>query len=163
MKSNQVWLRFERKQCFGLKEARGRQNRVFEKLPLCAHLKTKNLLILQDSYSRSTCELLAKFLKCTGQVPRKVVSRKALVRESRNSLCKILEEMKIYFLIFATKVRGTLLATYLQKCFQRSFSKKHFQKLIKHSKIFLGLIIQQLSIHISHLNMYNHTNKIGIH
>ena len=163
MKSNQVWLRFERKQCFGLRKALGRQNRVFEKLPLSALLKTENPFISRDSYSQSTCKLFAKFLKCTRQVLQEAISRKALVRESRNSLCKILEEMKIYFLIFATKVRGTLLATYLQKCFQRSFSKKHFQKLIKHSKIFLGLIIQQLSIHISHLNMYNHTNKIGIH
>ena len=79
-----------------------------------------------------------------------------------------------------TKVQDTLLATYSQKCFLRSSStkqnlvfwknfqnksdtQKHFQKQIKHSKIFLGLIIKQLSIYISHLNTYNHTNEIGIH
>jgi len=94
-----------------LRKALGRQNRVFEKLPLSALLKTENPFISRDSYSQSTCELLAKFLKCTRQVLQEAVSRKALVRESRNSLCKILEEMKIYFLIFTTKVRDTLLAT----------------------------------------------------
>ena len=51
-----------------------------------------------------------------------------------------------------------------QKHFQNaSETQKHFQKQIKHSKIFLGLIIKQLSIHISHLNTYNHPNEIGIH
>ena len=44
-----------------------------------------------------------------------------------------------------------------------SIHTSHFQKQIKHSKKFLGLINKKLSIHTSHLNMYNHKNKIDIH
>ena len=49
------------------------------------------------------------------------------------------------------------------KTFKTKVTKKHFQKQIKYSKIFLSLIIKQLSIHTSHLNTYNHTNEIDIH
>ena len=45
----------------------------------------------------------------------------------------------------------------------KSDTKKYFQKQIKQSKIFLSLIIKQLSIHKYHLNTYNHTNEIDIH
>ena len=48
---------------------------MFEKLSLCASLKTENLLILQDRYSRGTCEFLTKCLKCTGVVSREAISR----------------------------------------------------------------------------------------
>ena len=44
-----------------------------------------------------------------------------------------------------------------------SIQTSHFQKQIKHSKNILGLINKELSIHTSHLNTYNHTNKIDIH
>ena len=155
MKSNEFWLRFEWKGCFGLRETRGRQNRVFEKLSLCASLKTENPLILRDRYSWGTCEFLAKCLKCTGQLSQEAISREWLARELRDSLCKILEEMEIHFLIFATWVRETLLAKMpIQEFFNKtdlafwknfqniSDTPKHFQKQIKHLKIFLGLIIK---------------------
>ena len=44
-----------------------------------------------------------------------------------------------------------------------SIHTSHFQKQIKHSKIILGLIDKELSIHTSHLNMNNYINKIDIH
>ena len=119
-------------------------------------------------------------LKCTGQVSREVVSHEALARESGNSLCKILEEMEISFLIFVVRLQDSFFCDLLAKMpLDEFFSKidlafwkksqntsgtqKHFQKQIKYSKTFLDLIIEQLSIHISHLNMYNHTNEMGIH
>ena len=102
------------------------------------------------------------------------------MRELRKSLCKILEEMKISFLIFAVRLRDSfswdLLAkmplneffnkTYLdfwKKSQNTSETQKHIQNQIKYLKIILGLIIKQLSIHKSHLNTYNHINEIGIH
>ena len=127
-------MRFDGKWCFGLREARRRQNKSFEKLPPCVCLKTENPLISWDSYSRSTCELPAKSLKCTGQFLWEAVSREGLARESQNSVCKILEEIKIHFLIFATRVQDTLLATYSQKCFFKSFSTKQISFLEKLSK-----------------------------
>ena len=119
-------------------------------------------------------------LKCTGQVSREVVSHEALARESGNSLCKILEEMEISFLIFVVRLQDSFFCDLLAKMpLDEFFSKidlafwkksqntsgtqKHFQKQIKYSKIFLGLIIKKLSIHKSHLNMYNQTNEIVIH
>ena len=40
----------------------------------------------------------------------------------------------------------------------------HFQKQTKRKKIYLfGLMHIWLSTHTSHLNMYKHTNEIGIH
>ena len=142
---------------------------VLKKLPLCTPLKTENSLISRDSYSQSTYELLTKCLKCTGQVSWEAISHEVLMRESRNSLCTILEEMKIHFLIFATRMQDTLLATHSRNTFGGVFqqnrfgfleklskfqntsdTQKHFQKQIKYSKIFLGLIIKRLSIHISH-------------
>ena len=142
--------------CFGFREARGRQNKDFEKLTLCAPLKTKNTLISRDNYSRTTREWPA--------------------RESQDSLYKILEESENHFHIFATWLWETLLAKMLTKeffnktdlAFGKNFQntsdkQKHFQKQIKYSKIFLSLIIKQLSVHKSHLNTYNHTNEICIH
>ena len=38
------------------------------------------------------------------------------LKESRNSLCKILEELEIGFLIFVDRLREDLLTSYLQKC-----------------------------------------------
>ena len=54
--------------CVGLREAWRRQKEIFGKLSLFALFKTKNPLISWDSYLRSTCGILAKCLKCTGQV-----------------------------------------------------------------------------------------------
>ena len=92
-------------------------------------------------------------LKCTGQVSREVVSHEALSRESGNSLCKILEEMEISFLIFVVRLRDSFSCDLLAKMPLDEFF----------SKIDLALIIKKLSIHKSHLNMYNHTNEIVIH
>ena len=50
-------------------------------------------------------KLLAKCLKCTMLVSREAISREEVMRESRNSLWKILEEMKISFLIFVARLR----------------------------------------------------------
>ena len=41
--------------------------------------------------------------------------------------------------------------------------QKHFQKTNKILKNLFRFDHQQLSIHKSHLNMYNYTNEIGIH
>ena len=62
------------------------------------------------------------------------VSREGLMREFLKTLCKILEEMKIHFLIFTTRVRDTLLATYSRKCFSRVFQQNIFSFLEKLSK-----------------------------
>ena len=51
----------------------------------------------------------------------------------------------------------------MRKTFKTEVTKNHFWKQIKYSKIFLSFIIKQLSIHTSHLNIYNHTNEIDIH
>ena len=51
----------------------------------------------------------------------------------------------------------------MRKTFKNKCDKNHFQKHMKHSNIFFGLIIKQLSIHKSHLNTYNHINEIDIH
>ena len=51
----------------------------------------------------------------------------------------------------------------LRKTLNNQSDKNHFQKHMIYSKIFLGLIIKQLSTHKSHLNTYNYINKIGIY
>ena len=151
--------------CFELREAQRKQKDDFEKLSLFALLKTENPLISQDSYSRSTCELLAKCLKCIRLVSWEAVSHKGVTRESQNSMCKILEEMKISFLISTARLRmaysqltresvsegvfqqnryGFLEKLSKHKCYTKTLSKKK-----KYAKIFLGLIIKQLSIHIT--------------
>jgi len=84
----------------GTKEAKNKRLKTATMCPL----KTEISLISQDSYTRNSYELLVKCLKCTGQVLREAISREALARESQNSLCKILKEMKIRFLIFATRM-----------------------------------------------------------
>ena len=105
----------------GTKEAKNKHLKIATVCPL----KTEISLISRNSYSRNSCELLAKCLKCIGQVLREAVSRKALMRELRNSVCKILEEMKISFLIFATRMWDSLLTTYSKKGLWRSFSTKY--------------------------------------
>ena len=116
MKSKEFWLRLEWKDVFGWERHEGGKIEVLKKLPLCAPLKTKKSLISRDNYSQSTCKLLMKCLKCTRQVSWEAISRKVLAKESRNSLCTILKEMKIHFLVFATMVQDTLLATDSWKC-----------------------------------------------
>ena len=71
--------------------------------------KIENPLVSRVSYSRSTCKLLTKCLKCTRLVSREAIFRERVARESRNSLCKILEKMKTSFLIFADRLQDVLL------------------------------------------------------
>ena len=92
------------------------------------------------------------------------------MKESQNSLCKILEELEVSFLIFTDRLREDLLTKMpLLKFFNKTnlaFWKysynttnaiqKRFPKHIKYSKIFLGLTNKQMSIHITfeHVQLY---------
>ena len=107
------------------------------------------------------------------------LSCKALARDSWNSLPEIFKKWKFLknFTIGNHSRRQSrfpvvkwpkqsfsiLKIWHFEKNFKDQSGKNQFQKHMKYSKIFLNLIIKQLSIHKSHLNMYNHTNEIGIH
>ena len=106
---------------------------------------------------------------------RSSLSYEVLTRDSQNSLPKIFMKLKCLN-NFATRGHlrkqsqngqkqsfSTPKNWHFRKNFKDQSDKNHFQKHTKHSIIFLGLIIKQLSIHISHLNTYNHKNEIGIH
>ena len=106
---------------------------------------------------------------------RSSLSSEPLARDSWNSLPEIFKKLK-FLKNFTT--RGhlqrqtqngqtqsflTLKIWHFGKNFKDQSDKNHFQKHIKYSKIFLGVINKQLSIHKSHLNTYNHTNEIDIY
>ena len=134
MKSLEFRLKFLEKMVFWVERGVEEAKWVFEKNVTVWPLKTENLLISWDGYSRNAHELLAKCLKCTGLVLQEAFSREGVVRESWNSLCKILEEMKISFPIFTARLREFLLTTYSQKCLWKSFSTKQiwlFGKTLK--------------------------------
>ena len=101
------------------------------------------------------------------------LSREELTRDSWNSLPEIFKKLK-FLKNFATRghswkqlrkgqKQNFLTLKIWHQAIKDQSDKNHFQKHMKHSKIFLGLIIKQLSIHKSHLNTYNHTNEIDIH
>ena len=92
-------------------------------------------------HSRGTCETLyLKFLK-NGNFLR--ISQLETTHEgnhdfqSRNGQKQSFSTLKIW---------------HFEKNFKDQSGKNHFQKHMKYSKIFLGLIIKQLNIHKSHLN-----------
>ena len=93
------------------------------------------------------------------------------MKHSRNSLLEIFKKLK-FLKNFATgghlrkgqkQSFSTLKFWHFEKNLKDQSDKNHFQKHMKHLKIFFGLIIKQLRIHTSHLNTYNHTNEIHIH
>ena len=147
------------------------ENWNFEPFKNCLFLHfASQWLTTHDSraYSQNMQKHRANFRKSS-------LSCKALTKDSQNSLPEIFKKIK-FLKNFATVGHSqkhsrkgqklsfsTLKIWHLRKTFKKQSEKNHFQKHMKHPKIFLGLIIKQLSIHKSHLNTYNHTNKIGIH
>ena len=80
-------------------------------------------------FAHFTRRVLTKYSWSTRKMPQMhrasfVGSFISLTKVSQNSLCKILEELEISFLIFANRLREDLLATYSQKCLWWNFSIK---------------------------------------
>ena len=129
---------------FWVKKGIEKKKRKFWKTVILCPLKAKNLLISRVRYSWSYSQ---NGSKSQGLFHGKLL----LAKESWRSH----ETLKEFF----NKQNGLFGKTLNTK----NSIQKHFQKHIKYSKIFLGLIIKQLSIYMSHLNTYNHTNEISIH
>ena len=92
-------------------------------------LKTKSPLTSWVSYSRVTRKMPQMH---RASFAGSYFSRR-VARELQNSLCKILEEIKISFLIFTAKLRDSLLATYSQNASEGVFQQNRVSYLEKHS------------------------------
>ena len=92
MKDLEIWLSFWRKMCFGLREARRRQNIRFEKNWHRLAFKTENPLIFLVRNLRSYSQ---NGLKRTGHVSRVASSCERVAKELWNSLCEFQRKLKI--------------------------------------------------------------------
>ena len=136
------------------------RRRQSEFLKNCHYLAFKNW-----KYAHFMGWLLTKCLQVTCKMPQ--MHNTSFARKLASSFSLLGCEMSYSQLtrenasegIFQQNRFGSSEKLLKHKWYTKSLSKKE----IKYSKIFLGLIIKQLSIHKSHLNTYNHTNEIDIH
>ena len=97
MKSKKIWLSFERKWCFRLRETRGRQKQNLKKN--CHWEPLKNWI-----FAHFTSQWLARSLIYIGQLSQVNISHEGFARELQDSLYKFVKELKIHFHIFLTWV-----------------------------------------------------------
>ena len=142
--------------------------------------KTDFSHILRVSDLQATCELLTKCANAQGKFSQARFESQSTREWVAKIYAWICEEIEISSNLFTTWMGVHPLAKWIAKLPKNKFFYtkilRFWEKLLKQKwqkslpktnktlkKIFLGLINKQLSIHTSHLNMYNHTNEIDIY